>query len=87
MPEAAKSTPESPAQPQAVHGEATVRSHPTTTQANPTLDLLEKAHAHLLDRNGSIEAELARQTDLTNELDTINTQIRALDKTLGVFKA
>jgi prefoldin subunit 5 len=64
-----------------------VRSHPAATEANPALDLLEKAHAHLIDRKRSIEADLARLTDLTNELDAINTQIQALDKTLGVFKA
>jgi predicted phage-related endonuclease len=86
VPEAAKQAPEPPAQPLAVHGEATVLSHPAATDASPTLDLLKRAHAQLIDRKQSIEAELARLADLTKELDTVNTQIQALDKALGVFK-
>ena len=62
-------------------------SAPTAAQANPTLDLLKTAHAQLISRKQSIESELARFTDLTKELGTINTQIEALEKTLGVFEA
>jgi hypothetical protein len=82
LPEPAQHSPEPPAQP----SEATVLSHPSM-QANPTLDLLEKAHAQLIGRKQNLQAEIARLTDLTKELETVNTQIQALDKTLGVFKA
>jgi septal ring factor EnvC (AmiA/AmiB activator) len=55
------------------------------TATNSTLDLLKKARTQLTERKQSIEADLARMTDLTKELETVNTQIEALDKTLGVF--
>jgi hypothetical protein len=84
-PKVAKQVPAPPAQPRAVPGEATVSSPPPAS--NPALDLLKKAHAQLIDRKQSIEAELARRSDLTKELDTVNTQIQALEKTLGVFEA
>jgi hypothetical protein len=63
-----------------------VSSRPAPTDATPTLDLLKTAHAQLIDRNQDIGAQLARLADLTTELDTVNTQIQALDKTLGVFQ-
>ena len=58
---------------------------PFGADANPALDHLKKAHAELVSRKESIEAQLARMSDLTNELKTVNTQIEALDKTIGVF--
>ena len=70
----------------AVNDETAV-SDPGAVEANPTLDLLRKAHAQLLERKQSVEAELARLTGLTKELETINTQIQSLDKTLGVFES
>jgi hypothetical protein len=84
-PAAGQQAPASPAKPPAVHGEAPVSS-PPAVEANPALDLLKKAHAQLTGRKQSIEAELARLADLTKELETVNTQIQALDKTLGVFE-
>jgi hypothetical protein len=84
--DAANQQPEPPAIPQAVHAEAPVSS-PPAVEANPALDLLKKAHAQLIARRQNIEAELARLTGLTKELETINTQIQALDKTLGVFES
>jgi hypothetical protein len=84
--DAAKQPPKPPAIAQAVHAEAPVSS-PPAVEANPALDLLKKAHAQLLERKQSIESELARLTSLTKELETINTQIQALDKTLGVFES
>jgi len=82
----AKKPPEPPAIAKAVHADAPVSS-PPAVEANPALDLLKKAHAQLIERRQSIEAELARLTGLTEELETINTQIQALDKTLGVFES
>jgi hypothetical protein len=57
----------------------------TDVATNPTLDLLKEARVQLIERKQKIEADLARMTDLTKELETVNTQIEALDKTLGVF--
>jgi hypothetical protein len=85
LPEAAQRSPETPAQSQAVGGEGTVLSH-LAMEGNPTLDLLKRAHAQLIGHKQNLEAELARLTDLTKDLETVNTQIQALDKTLGVFK-
>jgi hypothetical protein len=59
---------------------------PQAGETNPALDLLKQAHAQLSHRKQSIEAELARLADLTKELEMVNTQIQALDKTLGVFE-
>jgi hypothetical protein len=78
--------PEPPAIAHAIQAEAAV-STPQTVAANPALDLLKKAHSHLVERKQNIEAELSRLTGLTKDLETINTQIQALDKTLGVFEA
>ena len=61
--------------PQMASGDTTVGSTP------------KKAHAELLGRKQSIETELARQADLTKELETVNAQIQALDQTLAVFEA
>jgi hypothetical protein len=82
----AQQVPEPPAQPQAVDHEAAV-SFPPAMELNPALGLLKKAHSQLIDRKQSIEAELARLTDLTKELETVNTQVQALDKALGVFES
>jgi small-conductance mechanosensitive channel len=80
-------TAEKPAQEQTV--EQPVTSHGETASvpaaANPALDLLKKAHVQLVERKQSIQADLARLADLTKELEAVNTQIEALDKTLGVF--
>ena len=62
-------------------------SSPRAVEANPALDLLKKAHTQLVERKQNIEAELARLTELTKELETVNTQTQALDKTLGVFES
>ena len=78
--------PEPPAIAQAIQAEAPV-SVPQTVVANPALDLLKQAHSQLVDRRQSIESELSRLTGLTKVLDTINAQIQALDKTLGVFES
>ena len=78
--------PEPPAISQAIQAEAPVSALPAV-EANPALDLLKKAHGQLVERKQSIEAELSRLTGLTKELETINTQIQALDKTLGVFES
>jgi hypothetical protein len=78
--------PEPPAIAQAIQAEAAV-SVPQTIAANPALDLLKQAHRQLVERRQSIESELSRLTGLTKELETINTQIQALDKTLGVFES
>ena len=59
---------------------------PLVADSSPALDLLKKAHADLVSRKASIEAELARVSYLTKELETLNTQIQALDKALGVFE-
>jgi hypothetical protein len=58
---------------------------PAPEPTNPALDLLKQAHDQLMERKQSIEADLARMADLTRELEAVNTQIEALDKTLGVF--
>ena len=84
-PKTVKQAPELPGQPQTVDGEAPVSAPPAVAE-NPALDLLKKAQAQLIDRKQGIEAELARLGDLTKELETVNTQIQALDKTLGVFE-
>ncbi len=55
--------------------------------AIPALDLLKRAHAELISRKQSIEADLARQIDLRKELETIKEQIHSLDNTLGVFES
>lgn len=81
-----KPAPEPPAIAQAVQAKARMASHPAV-EANPALDLLKKAHAQLLERRQSIEAELARLAKLTTELETVNTHIEALEKTLGVFES
>ena|SRR5579862_5499903 len=65
--------------------EAPVVTSPQSVEANPIRDLLQKAHFQLIERKQNIETDLARLADLTNELETVNTQIQALDKTLGVF--
>jgi hypothetical protein len=85
-PKAAKQATEPAVVPQAGSGKAPVSS-PPAVEANPALDLLKQAHAQLTLRKQSIEAELARFADLTKELEVVNTQIEALDKTLGVFEA
>lgn len=84
-PEAATTAPELPAQPHAVHGEGPV-SLPPALKVNPALDLLKKAHVQLIDRKQSLEGDIARLADLTKELETVNTQIQALDQALGVFE-
>ena len=82
---APEAAPEPTAHPQAVHGEAPVSS-PPAAEVNPALDLLKKAHAQLIGRKQSIEDDLTRLTNLTKELETVNTQIQALEQTLGVFE-
>jgi hypothetical protein len=82
-PEVAKQPPEPSVQPQAVPAAAPVSAPPP---ANPALTLLKQAHTELTQRKQTIEAELARLAGLTKELETVNTQIQALDKTLGVFE-
>jgi hypothetical protein len=67
-----------------VKSDGQARAVPTVA-TNPALDLLKKAHAQLVERKQSIEADLTRMADLTKELEAVNTQIEALDKTLGVF--
>jgi hypothetical protein len=84
-PEAPEQVPEPPAPLRAAGSEAPVLSKPATN-ANPALDLLKKAHVELVNRRKSIEAELARQTDLTMELEAVKAQIQALDTTLKVFE-
>lgn len=59
---------------------------PLPADCNPALDLLKQAYAELVSRKESIEAQLARVSHLTKELETVNSQIQALDKTLGVFE-
>lgn len=76
--------PETAVQPQAVKVAARVSS-PRSVEASPALDLLNKAHTQLIERKRSIEAEIAHLSDLTKELETVNTQIQALDKALGAF--
>src|ERR1017187_4081988 len=80
--DAAKPAPEPSGRPEAVHAAAPVPSPPA---ANPALALLQHAHAELAQRKQTIEADLARMADLTKELEAVNAQIDALDKTLGVF--
>jgi hypothetical protein len=82
---AAKQATETAVVPQAGSGKAPVLS-PPAVEANPALNLLKQAHAQLTLRKQSIEAELARFADLTKELEVVNAQIQALDKTLGVFE-
>ena len=82
-PVAARPAPKAPAELQAVHTEL---SSVPAVAPNPALDLLKRAHAQLIERKQSIEAELARMADLTKELEAVNAQIQALDKTLGVFE-
>lgn len=84
-PDPAEPVREPAAQPQSEHAQ-TPLSSPPTLEANPALDLLKKAHAQLVERKHGIEAAIARMADLTKELETVNTQIQALDKTLGVFE-
>lgn len=86
VPEAAPPVPQPSAPLEAVPHGAAVPS-PPGVRTNPALDLLKKAHAELLGRKQSIETELARQADLTKELETVNAQIQALDQTLAVFEA
>src|ERR1017187_6844145 len=68
----------------AAKGDGEVASVPAA--AIQALDLLKKAHAQLVERRQSIQADLARMADLTKELDAVNTQIEALEQTLGVFQ-
>ncbi len=84
-PKAAKQA-EPPAQRSSALSEAPVPSRPAV-DVNPALDLLKQAHAQLIERKQNIEAELVRLAGLTNELEAVNTQIQALDKTLGVFES
>jgi chaperonin cofactor prefoldin len=81
-PEPPERTPEPAPAPQLVDDRAPVAA----AVGNPALDLLKQAHAQLVERKESIEADLARMADLTKELETVNTQIQALAKTLGVFE-
>jgi hypothetical protein len=53
---------------------------------NPTMDLLNQAHAQLRTRKQAIEAELARLDDLNKELQIVDARIESLDKTLSVFQ-
>jgi hypothetical protein len=80
---AAKQVAESPVVAEKISDTAPVSS-PPMGEGNPALDLLKQAHAQLTLRKQKIEAELARFADLTKELETVNTQIEALDKTLGL---
>jgi hypothetical protein len=66
---------------------AAVKSTPVqpTATGNAALELLRTAQAHLGTRKESIEAEIARFDDLKKELEAVNTQIEALEKTLGAF--
>src|SRR4051812_32815306 len=84
-PQTAEKVAKPPVVAEAVIDEASVTS-PPAGETNPALDLLKQAHAQLTLRKQNIEAELVRLTDLTKELETVNTQIQALDKTLGVFE-
>jgi hypothetical protein len=76
---------ELPAEPLAANVGQSVPAAAEVVATNPPLDLLKEARAQLTERKQSIEADLARMTDLTKELETVNTQIEALDKTLEVF--
>ena len=60
---------------------------PIAAVENPTLDLLRQVHGQLLERKQSIEADLVRLNNLTKELEAVNTQLEALDKTLGLFQS
>src|ERR1700683_3866448 len=77
---------EQPPEPSTVPSPAAVPTPLPAGVATPALDLLKKAHAELVSRKESIEAELARVSHLTKELEILNTQIQALDQTLGVFE-
>ena len=59
---------------------------PPTMNGNPTMDLLNQAHAQLRTRKQAIEAELARLDDLNKELQIVDARIESLDKTLSVFQ-
>ena len=60
---------------------------PISPPENPTLDLLQQVHGQLLERKQSIEAQLGRLNVLTKELDAVNSQLEALDKTFGLFQS
>ena len=64
-----------------------VSAAPTPEPTNSALDFLKQAHDQLTGRKQSIEADLACMAELTKELETVNAQIEALDKTLGVFES
>jgi hypothetical protein len=73
-PEVTQLAPEPSAAVQPVPTEMPVSSV-AAVAASPALDLLKKAHAQLIERKQSIEAELARMADLTKEL-TSTSQFR-----------
>jgi len=60
---------------------------PIAAPENPTLELLQRVHGQLLERKQSIEAQLGRLNAFTKELEAVNSQLEALDKTLGLFQS
>jgi hypothetical protein len=82
----AANRPEPPAELQEPMGEVRVSSY-AEVHVNPALDLLKQAHSQLIERKQGIEAELARLSGLTKDLEAVNSQIQALDKALGAFES